>query len=277
MDEEVRGSDQYYVIDGIRTHVVQQGGGETLVLLHGLGGPLVWDRVIDPLSKKFAVVTIDLPGFGDSDSPPLPFSTQQYCEFLFHLFKELRIEHFTLAGLSYGGQIAVNFLFHYRSRADRLILISSAGLLGEQAIFNTAPFWLLFRFVAKHIVLRSKFLTCTFSRLTFYRKESRPPGYCDKLFAQLSAPGKSDAWLNGFHNVFGQKDEFPRMLAAVNVPTLVIWGKRDRTVRPSYAQMFQRYSPQARLVMIPDAAHALPLEKPEEFVEALREISESKV
>src|SRR5512141_1006760 len=105
MDKEVTRGGAYHVIDGIRTHLVQRGEGETLVLLHGLGGPLMWDRVLEPLSHHFSVLVVDLPGFGDSDVPPLPFTTRQYCEFLLHLFDELRVGRATLVGHSYGGQI----------------------------------------------------------------------------------------------------------------------------------------------------------------------------
>ncbi len=273
MDEEVTPDGTYHVVDGIRTHIVRQGAGETLVLLHGLGGPLMWERVLEPLSQHFHVVVVDLPGFGVSDPPPLPFTTEQYCEFLSHLLENLGIGKTIIAGLSYGGQLAVNFVQRHPRRVTKLILVDSSGLLSEQAVFNSAPFWFLFRVAAKHIVLRSRFLLCAFGRLTFYRKASRPQDYCQRLFDQLSAPGKRDAWLNGLRNVFAQTTEFPRLLTAISIPTLILWGAYDRTTRVKYAHIIHRHIPHAQVVIVPESAHSVPLEQPERFVRAVVEFA----
>src|SRR5882672_8671227 len=59
-------SDKNMIVDGIRTGFREAGSGTPLVLVHGLGGPLMWQRVVEPLSRNFHVIAIDLPGFGES-------------------------------------------------------------------------------------------------------------------------------------------------------------------------------------------------------------------
>src|SRR5579862_3978918 len=79
-------------ISGIRTHISRLGAGKPLVLVHGLGGPLMWQRVVVPLAQSFDIITIDLPGFGESDSPTHNFSTQEYADFLLATLDRLDIQ-----------------------------------------------------------------------------------------------------------------------------------------------------------------------------------------
>ena len=61
---------RFVTVDGIRTHYVAAGEGEPLLLLHGLGASLMaWALNIEPLSQKFSVYAIDIPGHGDSEKP----------------------------------------------------------------------------------------------------------------------------------------------------------------------------------------------------------------
>src|SRR5713101_6686113 len=93
-------------VDGIRTHVVHAGSGKPLLLLHGLGGPHMWQRVIEPCSTAFHVIAVDLPGFGASECPPSPYSTGRHAEFVVGVLDALSLPAATIAGISYGGQIA---------------------------------------------------------------------------------------------------------------------------------------------------------------------------
>src|SRR5437879_5313082 len=67
MGETVSLTDRYVRIGGLKVHLHEGGRGTSLLLIHGLGGPLMWQRVLVPLSKRFRVMAVDLPGFGDSD------------------------------------------------------------------------------------------------------------------------------------------------------------------------------------------------------------------
>src|SRR2546426_10603487 len=67
MDETVSFTDRYVRTGGLKVHLLEGGMGTPLLLIHGFGGPLMWQRVLGPLSKRFRVMAVDLPGFGDSD------------------------------------------------------------------------------------------------------------------------------------------------------------------------------------------------------------------
>ena len=64
------------MIDGVKTHILRAGAGPLLLLIHGLGAPQMWQRVIEQLSRAFDVMVVSLPGFEESDCPPNLWSTK---------------------------------------------------------------------------------------------------------------------------------------------------------------------------------------------------------
>src|SRR5579862_6255020 len=165
-------------ISGIRTHISRLGAGKPLVLVHGLGGPLMWQRVVVPLAQSFDIITIDLPGFGESDSPTHNFSTQEYADFLLATLDRLDIPKATLAGISYGGQICAHFAYKYPVRTERLVLIASTGLMRERFVFKSDVLWFALSKLISATALRSERFLCRSARRSFYNIESRPSDLC---------------------------------------------------------------------------------------------------
>lgn len=275
MEEHIKSEHRIIIIDGMRIHVQLAGLGQPLILVHGLGGPLMWQRVIEPLSHDFRVVVVDLPGFGDSECLREPYSTIHYAEFLFNFLNVLKIERATLVGISYGAQIAVHVAHQHPDWVEKLVLISSTGLMTYTALMNNTLFWVIFSSIAKHIVLKSKWLTCGIARLSFYNIRSRPKDLCDKYYAQLSPTGKRDALLNGMRNSVTKDPTFCTKLSELRTPTLIVWGKQDRTVPSGYASRFQQCIPHSEVRIFRDCAHSLPLEKPQELCDAIAQFIKS--
>lgn len=109
------------------------GDGPVLVLLHGGSGSRThWSRNVFELSQRFKVVTVDLPGFGQSATPPDPIDPSDYLEWVADsLALFLRDEPvFHLAGFSFGGAVtaATAAILARRGRAPRRVsLLSPAG------------------------------------------------------------------------------------------------------------------------------------------------------
>lgn len=266
----------FIIVEGIRTHVAESGSGTPMVLIHGLGGPLMWQRVIEPLASHFHVIVIDLPGWGESDCPSLPYSTGMHADFLVRLLDHLNVQKALLAGISYGGQIAATVAGNNPERTERLVLICCTGFSAESRFLRSKNFWPIFFAIAKSTVLRNKSLMCILARRSFYDIRSRPPGLCEEFFHQLSLPGKRDAWLNGLRNVYFPDDTFLENLSHIQVPTLIVWGKNDRTVPMDAAVQFHRNITNSTLKLFPECGHSVPLEKPKELLEAIVEFSQLK-
>jgi pimeloyl-ACP methyl ester carboxylesterase len=250
------------VIGGIRTEIGESGTGPALLLVHGLGGPLMWQRIIGPLSAKFRVINLHLPGFGESDPPPSPFTADDYARFLLRALDALKIRRATLVGTSYGGEIAVRCAGLDAQRVERLILINSTGF-GQP---GSAAAALLRSGSVRYLVaqlLRSRWLLCLLSGLSFHNRSARPPTLCDEVFQQLSRPGHREAWVEGMRAVVSGAG---RIAQKLRTPALVIWGEADRMVRRGD----HPDSPQITTLVVAGAGHSLPLEKPVELCEAMR-------
>ena len=92
----------------MRLHHVQRGGGEPLLLVHGIGdSQRAWTRVLDRLAESHQCLAIDLPGFGAS--PPLDGtpSVASLAAAARDFMRERGHEHFHVAGNSLGGAIAL--------------------------------------------------------------------------------------------------------------------------------------------------------------------------
>ena len=266
MDEEVSARD--VVVHSIRTRIDEEGDGLPLVLVHGLGGPQMWERIIEPLSQNFHVVSVHLPGFGESDCPPSPFTTDEYADFLCNLLDTLNIQSTSIVGISYGGQIAATFSCRHPKVVDKLVLIASTGLK-DYGILRKRFIWKIIAGGAKHLVLKSEWLTCLFGRRSFYNSANRPNDLCRKFHEQIMRDGKTGAWLNALWNVVSEENEFRQQLKSLQMPTLILWGKDDRILPPRYADELHRMIPNSTVTLLDECGHSVPLEKVEKVCNAL--------
>ena len=123
---------RFVTVDGIRTHYVAAGEGEPLLLLHGLGASLMaWALNIEPLSQKFSVYAIDIPGHGDSEKPDIDYQLPTAVDFVREFMNVLGIERASIAGSSMGGMIALRTAVEFPELVDRLVLVDAAGLGGR--------------------------------------------------------------------------------------------------------------------------------------------------
>src|SRR6266849_926922 len=107
-----------------------RGKGKTIVLVHGLGGPLMWQKVLPLLQNHYHVAVVHLPGFGRSDKPDAAYTVQFFVETLSAVFRSLKTERCVLAGISLGGRIAIEYALRYPGQIEKLVLVSCAGLSG---------------------------------------------------------------------------------------------------------------------------------------------------
>ncbi len=115
-------------IRNIKVGYIDQGRGEVVVLIHGLGtNAKGWTRNIPALAQDHRVIALDLPGYGYSDKKAYPYSMSFYATVLKELLDGLGIGHATLVGHSMGGQIAMVAALEHPDMVDKLVLISPAG------------------------------------------------------------------------------------------------------------------------------------------------------
>jgi pimeloyl-ACP methyl ester carboxylesterase len=113
---------------GVRLHYWQSGEGPDLVLIHGMTGNLaVWHlRIVPLLEEHFRVTTYDLRGHGYSSMPPTGYDADQMAEDLVGLMDELGLDRPSLAGHSYGADIALYLANLHPERVERIVAIEGA-------------------------------------------------------------------------------------------------------------------------------------------------------
>lgn len=109
-------------------HVRDQGAGHPLVFIHGFCDThQLWDEFVVPFTAHFRIITLDLPGFGQSDLLPVPFTLDEVGDRLSTLFSELKLEQPILIGHSLGGYVALSMLERHADQLSGVVLFHSTA------------------------------------------------------------------------------------------------------------------------------------------------------
>jgi pimeloyl-ACP methyl ester carboxylesterase len=262
---------RYIVVDGIRLHVIDEGEGPAIVLLHGLtSNVFVYDGWAARLREYYRVVRVDLPGYGLTGPDPRGrYGTAQLADLVLALMDELGIERAHLAGNSLGGAVAWQVASRHPQRVDKLILISPVGYptSGEMP--------LVFRLVADPaigpMILRFVPEREFEKRLAAAWGDPRRlrPAETRRQFDLFRREGNRAALVD-FFNAAGQTGDPSERLRQIRSATLILWGTLDRITPPDGAARFLADIPGADLMRLEGVGHVPMLEVPDESAAALR-------
>ncbi len=230
----------------------RSGSGKTLVMQHGyLGSSALWQAQIDYFSREYDVITPELAGHGLSAHMQGPESIAEAAQLVFDLLDELGVKEFMLIGHSMGGMIVQQMALMQPARISRLVC------------FGTGPVGLLpnrFETLAEsRRRIENEGLQNAAARIaaTWFIDGEKAPGYavCIDAASQVTTQAALaclSAWEDW--NVVDQLDK-------VSMPTLVIWGDRDRSYGWSQPQALWQGIPGCQLAVMPGCAHNAHMEK----------------
>jgi pimeloyl-ACP methyl ester carboxylesterase len=114
------------VSNGIKIHYEEQGSGDPLILIMGLGAPgSRWKDHAAAYEKHFRCILVDNRGAGESDKPHDPFTTKVMADDIAGLMLALSIDNARIAGISMGSAIAQELALSYPKKVRSLVLVSS--------------------------------------------------------------------------------------------------------------------------------------------------------
>jgi len=252
------------------------GNGPLIVLLHGIAASAAtWEHVIPRLTKQHTVLAPDLLGHGESAMPPGDYSLGAYANLLRDLLAVLGLQRCTIAGHSLGGGVAMQFAYQYPERCERLVLVSSGGLGREiHPILRAASLpgaelvlpWL--SVVGEQSIA---LLLKTAGRVGLRGSADLEETW--RSFAALERPEARRTFLNTIRDTIdlqGQRiSAHDRLYLTAEMPTLIVWGKRDPLIPVSHAHRTHELIPGSRLEIFPSAGHYPYLEDPERFAAVL--------
>lgn len=254
------------------------GSGPPVVLVHGMvNSSRHWREVALRLAERYTVIAPDLIGHGDSATPRGDYSLGAHAAAIRDLLVSIGIHRATFVGHSLGGGVAMQYFWQFPERVERLALVSSGGLGGEVSPLLRAaalPGAASILWAAAHPrALRA--LVAAADRL----ERSGRRGAAVQLRAVVRAvrplerSGGRKAFLETLRSVIdfhGQRvSANDRLYLLGPVPTLVVWGERDRTIPVAHGREAAAAIPSARFETIAGAAHFPHLERPAELADVL--------
>jgi pimeloyl-ACP methyl ester carboxylesterase len=243
-------------VGGVNAHVRDEGkrDGIPIVLIHGSMGSLhMWEGWVRELGDTARLVTVDLPGHGLTGVwPREEYTIDAYADFIEVLVDTLDLDRFVLVGHSMGGAVAWTFAATRPDRVSQLVLVDAAGYprvveaplptrLARMPVIGDIGIY----FKPERLVRRS--LTEVYAdpamvtpeRVTRTAELQRFPGNREATVLRARTQPPLD----------------PTPLKRLTVPTLILWGAKDRWVPLVDARRFQGDIKGARLVVFDDLGH----------------------
>jgi 2-hydroxy-6-oxonona-2,4-dienedioate hydrolase len=239
---------QYSIKEQGKFKFIEEGEGETLVLLHGLFGALSnFKDLIEHFRHHYKVVVPMLPLF---DLDILHTTVGGLAKYVHRFIEAKELNDLHLLGNSLGGHVALVHVLKHPEKIKSLILTGSSGLF-ENGMGDTYPRRGDYEYIRKK------------TEVTFYDPKTATKELVDEVFEitrnrlkviKIIALAKSAIR----HNL-GEE------LNNIKQPTLLIWGNNDTITPPFVAREFHKLIPNSELYFIDKCGHAPMMEQPEEF------------
>ena len=231
---------------------IEEGDGETLLLLHGLFGALSnFKDLVEHFRTQYKVVVPILPLFDLDIFHTSVGGLEKYVQ----KFVEARgYDHIHLLGNSLGGHVALVHILKHPEKIKSLTLTGSSGLF-ENGMGDSYPKRGDYEYIKKK------------TQLTFYDPETATKELVDEVFEitnnrikviKIIALAKS-----AIRNNLGEE------LNQIKQPTCLIWGNNDTITPPFVGREFNRLIPNSELHFVDKCGHAPMMEVPDEFNKVL--------
>jgi pimeloyl-ACP methyl ester carboxylesterase len=274
---------------------VAQGGpsdGEAIILLHGFPeSHRTWRHVAPALAEDYRVIAPDQRGFGASDKPVgvEKYRIDEVVADVLALADVYGIQRFTLVGHDWGGAAAWAVALKHPERLDRLVIVNAPHpLVFQRSVIEDREQRLASQYIR---LFRSPMMEKTIDAMgveAFFDKSfgghvdlaTIPAAERQAYLQDWKQEGALTAMLNWYRAsqlVVPEPDEGePRPawtrgpFPSVKVPTLVVWGMRDKALLPIQLEGLNVLVDDLRLERIEDAGHFVTWERPEPVVEGIR-------
>lgn len=232
------------------------GRGEVLLFIHAAGSNgHTWHRQLAAFAEQHSPLAFDFPGHGRSAGTESLKSIEAYRDCLTALMDRLHLRPSVLIGRSMGGAVAMACALAHPERVRALVLVATAARFTlSDATLTT---W--------KDVMRGR------TQQPFTAEAFSPKTDFATVREAWVEQVKTDPRVRYFDMLACSRFDITARLAAITVPTLIVVGRDDAITPPQCAEILHRGIAGSKLVVIPEAGHMLPSEKPDEFHAVLSE------
>lgn len=244
------------IVNGLLTSYGRTGSrGKIILLLHGWADSKeTFEQLSHKLTDSYDVISLDLPGFGGSETPKNSWTLDDFAKFVASFIEKLNLKVSCIIGHSNGGAIAIHGLSDNTLRADKLILIASAGVRNPGSIRN------------KTLKLASKPAKLAVS---FTPKKTQ-----EKIKKKLYKSIGSDYMISE-----NMKETFKNIVSAdvlddaskVIQPTILIYGDKDDSTPISLGRKLDDALKDSKLHTIDGAGHFVHQQQPNKVTSIIEE------
>lgn len=264
-------------VEGLPIRYLSAGEGPPMVLLHGAGdNALDWRWVLPVLSRTHRVYAPDLPGSPDSARPSTDYSPAFFERFVAAFADALGVGSAVFVGNSLGGLVSLRLALSEPERVNALVLVDSAGLgAAVNPAFNSVnvpglaeamlPYWRTRVGAYQRAWARTALLFA-------HPPKSVPREWVAEQCRLALSPGYLEAHLSALRALvspLGQREVVLDELPLLKMPTLVVWGERDRVFPERQAREAVARLQRGSLSLIPGCGHMPHVECPDRFSAAL--------
>lgn len=252
-------------LNGIAVYTEGNPSGRQLIFVHGFPfNAGMWRKQVSDLAEDYFCVTYDIRGLGASEKGDGLFTMEMFADDLFMVMEELKLEKPVVIGLSMGGYIVYRALARDAGKFSAAIISGSKPEAdGNEAKLKRADAIRKINAVGAETFIRD------FVPTTFW-KENIPllgSDYTEFLESLFSAPASS---LKGCQLAMAGRLDNTFVLESLTIPVLFICGEHDTFSPPEVMRANASQCKKSTFVLIKDAGHLAPFEKPEEVNSAIR-------
>lgn len=259
------------------------GEGPTVVLIHGIAGSsTTWRAVMPALAEHYTVIAPDLLGHGHSAKPRGDYSLGAYASGIRDLLAVLGQERGTVVGHSLGGGVAMQLAYQFPERIERLVLVASGGLGKEvspllKAVTLPGAEYVLPLLLHRRIREVGEWPGNQARRLGWRPNDTLAEIW--RSYTTLTDRHGQQAFIHTVRSVIdvaGQRvSAHDRLYLAEALPTLIVWGDRDRIIPVAHAHTAAESIPGVRLEILEGAGHFLPWRNADRFLPIIEDFLSS--
>jgi pimeloyl-ACP methyl ester carboxylesterase len=251
---------------GLTVHVRDEGkrDGPVLVLIHGSNASLhTWEPWVKRLGGQYRIVSLDLPGHGLTGTHPSgDYDYPIFVDVVDKLMVKLGIDRATIGGNSMGGGVTWMYALAHPEKVEAMILVDAAGAPRWEARKAPIGFRIarmpVLRDIAKIITPRSMVESSLQTSVSV--KSVVTPAAVDRYWELLRYPGNRAATIKRFSYTHNNHPATKEKLAALKIPTLILWGAEDNLIPVRSAQWFADAISGSKLIIYPKVGH-IPMEE----------------
>jgi pimeloyl-ACP methyl ester carboxylesterase len=273
-DRWAQAPSQFIEIAGMQVHLRDEGPREDLtpiILLHGTSASLhTWDGWVNALKDQHRVIRFDMPGFGLT-GPALDhnYTIENYSRIVVEVLDHLQVDRAILAGNSLGGNVALTTAILFPDRVEQLVLVDSSG-------YQFKPTSIPIGFKIATIPVLNKLMNYVLPRgivedsvKNVYGNPSLVTSeLVDRYYDLTTRAGNRQALAFRLNQM--RPGKYAARLSEIKMPTLIIWGDRDRLIPPELGERFNQDIVGSQLIRFNQLGHVPHEEDPISTVAAFK-------